>query len=127
MVERVLLGNSSGTQVLKVSKPGINVLTATDADLMFDSRYPFYRARATYTFSFVETTGSLQTQTINHGLGVRPLALFSNRRSNEAGSHHFTVASVKTTSTQLIVAYKRPTTFQQSPLSVFVTLLTEDI
>lgn len=40
MANRVLLGQDGSDYVLKVSKPGVNVLTASDEELIFDSTKP---------------------------------------------------------------------------------------
>jgi hypothetical protein len=40
MANRVLLGQDGSDYVLKVSKPGVNVLTADDDELIFDSTKP---------------------------------------------------------------------------------------
>lgn len=40
MANRVLLGNDGSDYVLKVSRDGVNVLTADDEDLIFDSTKP---------------------------------------------------------------------------------------
>jgi len=40
MANRVLLGQDGSDYVLKVSKSGVNVLTASDEDLIFDSTKP---------------------------------------------------------------------------------------
>lgn len=58
MVARVCLGRlPNGAYGLRVSKPGVDVLTANDGDLTFDSGSPFMRviARGSMTWVFMES------------------------------------------------------------------------
>lgn len=56
---------------MKVSKPGIDVKTATDPQLVFSSKFDTFRVHSTGIGSFT-ANGALQTATIAHSLGYVP-------------------------------------------------------
>jgi|SRR6056300_1258313 hypothetical protein len=63
MANRVLLGEDGSDYVLKVSKPGVNVLTADDEELIFDSTKPegsmiLASGSTSITFSSIPYTSS---------------------------------------------------------------------
>ena len=75
MVDRVLLGNTGSAWGLKVSKPGYNVNSAAAGNLLFDSTSSgILRKRASY--SITVPSGTDQSVTITHGLGVIPIVVW---------------------------------------------------
>lgn len=56
---------------IKISKPGVDVKTATDQELVFSSKFDTFRVHSTGTGSFTANL-STQTATINHALGYVP-------------------------------------------------------
>ena len=71
MANRVLLGNRGGTYGLFVSKPGSNVVSCDDEDLMFDSR----KGKFAQVLANQNGTGSSQSVTVPAG---KRLMLFIN-------------------------------------------------
>lgn len=67
------------TGILTVSKPGFDVTTTAAANLLFDGTANMYRRRATFILS-VTGNGSRVSTSVNHGLGVTPLVLYSIQR-----------------------------------------------
>jgi hypothetical protein len=57
---------------LKVSKPGHDVKTAADKDLVYSSEWATFTVFAANSGSISYSTGSVTTVTINHNLGYRP-------------------------------------------------------
>lgn len=79
-VPRVLMGNfSAGTTDggvgFKVSKPGFDVRTASDANLIFNSAQNVFKIALTGTVSIVVAGGSdtSGTATVTHNLGYNPI------------------------------------------------------
>lgn len=56
---------------IKISKPGFDVKTAADKDLVFSSKFDTFRVHSTGIGSFT-ANGSAQTATIPHSLGYVP-------------------------------------------------------
>ncbi|MCR4306244.1 MAG: hypothetical protein NUV73_04135 [Candidatus Daviesbacteria bacterium] len=56
---------------MKVSKPGFDVKTAADKDLVFSSKFDTFKVHSTGIGSFT-ANGALQTATIAHTLGYLP-------------------------------------------------------
>jgi hypothetical protein len=75
MANRVLLGQDGSDFVLKVSKAGTNVLTASDQDLLFDSTKP--------EAALILKTGSVSVTTDSTGVGVSSWVNFSKTYSYE--------------------------------------------
>jgi hypothetical protein len=75
MANRVLLGEDGSDFVLKVSKAGTNVLTASDEDLLFDSTKP--------EAGLVLQNGSVSVTTDSSGVGVSSWVSFSKTYSYE--------------------------------------------
>jgi hypothetical protein len=72
-MRRVLIGKRGTTWGMWVSKPGVNVETATSGQLLFDSNSEFVRLHATGTM----TVGPRGTVTATFaGVGSRPLGFF---------------------------------------------------
>lgn len=69
MANRVLLGQDGSDYVLKVSKEGVNVLTASDEDLIFDSTKP--------ESSFIIKSGTVSLTTGNAVKGQTPMGTSS--------------------------------------------------
>jgi len=57
---------------IKVSKPGFDVLTTADKNLVFSSKFDTFRVFASGSGSITCTLGTVQTVTITHNLGYRP-------------------------------------------------------
>ena len=77
MANRVLLGNRGGTYGLFVSKPGANVLTCDEEDMLLDSRRkeivsnPLQSGTSTITFSGTSSDGNyLNSNTGDINFGV---------------------------------------------------------
>ena len=71
MANRILLGNRGGTYGLFVSKPGSNVISCDDEDLMFDSR----KGKFAQVLANQNGSGSAQSVTVPAG---KRLMLFIN-------------------------------------------------
>ena len=71
MANRILLGNRGGTYGLFVSKPGSNVISCDDEDLMFDSR------KGKYAQVLANQNGSGSAQSVTVSAGKR-LMVFIN-------------------------------------------------
>ena len=71
MANRILLGNRGGTYGLFVSKPGSNVISCDDEDLMFDSR------KGKFAQVLANQNGSGSSQSVTVPAGKR-LMLFIN-------------------------------------------------
>lgn len=56
---------------IKISKPGYDVKTATDNQLVFSSKFDTFRVHSTGTGSFT-ADGTTKTATIAHSLGYTP-------------------------------------------------------
>lgn len=56
---------------IKISKPGFDVKTCADKDLVFSSKFDTFRVHSTGIGSFT-ANGALQTATIAHALGYVP-------------------------------------------------------
>ncbi len=61
--------------VLKISKPGVDVRSATDAQLAFNSNQDIFKIVLTDTLVSIPTTGPTTTTTIAHNLGYIPAIL----------------------------------------------------
>lgn len=74
---RVLLGEgANGFYGLKVSKPGFDVYSAANANLVFNSSQNAFKIVLSGTLSWVTTAGNdNQSLTIPHNLGYTPIAL----------------------------------------------------
>jgi len=86
MANRVLLGQlASGVHGLKVSKPGINALTAATKDLLFDSTS--VRTGMVYAgaqdLTLNDAADNYLTTGSKTSLGYIPLVLFSEKRNGE--------------------------------------------
>lgn len=73
MVNRVILGNLGSVYGLKVSKPGIDVTTATDSQLLFNTQNNFLRTIITGTISL--GAGTTTSTTVNLGATYGSLIL----------------------------------------------------
>jgi len=58
---------------VKVSKPGVDVLTAGTKDLYLDTTYPLLKIKASGSDTLSVSDGSGDTVTIAHNLGYTPL------------------------------------------------------
>ena len=71
---RVLLGKgASDFYGLKVSKPGYDVYTATDSQLIFNSAQNVFKIVSTATVSITASATSNNVTTISHGLSYVPI------------------------------------------------------
>src|SRR5579872_4588155 len=61
--------------VLKISKPGFDVRSATDAQLQFNSNQDIFKIVLTGTLASIATSGPTTTTTIAHNLGYIPAVL----------------------------------------------------
>lgn len=80
MANRVLLGQDGSDYVLKVSKSGVNVLTADDEDLIFDSTKPegsMVLASGTTTVSWTSLPAVGSWVNFPATYGFEPLVLLS--------------------------------------------------
>lgn len=79
MANRVILGAFDGTHVLRVSKPGYNVLDPNlpASALSFDSRWA--EIAGVFMEGTVLLNNSVRSATVYHNLGYRPL-VFALRR-----------------------------------------------
>lgn len=76
MANRVWLGVQSGNFRFRISKPGVNVLTASESQLMFSENYKGWQWVQTGTVTF-PNAGGIQTQTINFAnRGIVPYVVF---------------------------------------------------
>lgn len=60
---------------IKVSKPGVDVLTAGVKDLYLDTSYPILKVKASGTGSLSISDGGSDSDTITHNLGYIPKVL----------------------------------------------------
>lgn len=86
MANRVLLGRKPGTSAygLWISKPGGNVLTAPNANMLFaldKLGQVVMSGRLTFGSSLT------QTLTVNHGLGFRPAVVFRDGYDGAVGDY----------------------------------------
>lgn len=77
--QRLLIGpDSTGADVVKISKPGYDAYNATDANLILNSQQNVFKIvtklQTTFSFTGVSTTTTTAVS-INHGLGYKPLTL----------------------------------------------------
>ena len=60
---------------IKISKPGFDVHTASDKDLVFSSKFDTFKVALTGTGDFTSDFSTNQVDTIAHGLGYTPAFL----------------------------------------------------
>ena len=126
MANRVLLGNRAGTYGLWVSKPGIDVLTASTSNLLFSSQTS-KTVRVLASGSLFFPSGGTNSLSIAYGLTApnraAPLVLTSS-----AGSVNFIQPSEGITVTNLTstgATVNRLENFNSIDITAFWLLLTE--
>ena len=95
MANRILLGNRGGTYGLFVSKPGSNVISCDDEDLMFDSR------KGKYAQVLANQNGSGSAQSVTVPAGKR-LMLFIN--PSDSRCRHTATQTVSTNTMSITVS-----------------------
>ena len=95
MANRILLGNRGGTYGLFVSKPGSNVISCDDEDLMFDSR----KGKFAEVLANQNGSGSAQSVTVPAG---KRLMLFIN--PSDSRCRHTATQTVSTNTMSITVS-----------------------
>ena len=95
MANRILLGNRGGTYGLFVSKPGSNVISCDDEDLMFDSR----KGKFAQVLANQNGSGSAQSVTVPAG---KRLMLFIN--PSDSRCRHSATQTVSTNTMSITVS-----------------------
>jgi hypothetical protein len=95
MANRILLGNRGGTYGLFVSKPGSNVISCDDEDLMFDSR----KGKFAQVLANQNGSGSAQSVTVPAG---KRLMLFIN--PSDSRCRHTATQTVSTNTMSITVS-----------------------
>ena len=95
MANRILLGNRGGTYGLFVSKPGSNVISCDDEDLMFYSR----KGKFAQVLSNQNGSGSAQSVTVPAG---KRLMLFIN--PSDSRCRHTATQTVSTNTMSITVS-----------------------
>ena len=95
MANRILLGNRGGTYGLFVSKPGSNVISCDDEDLMFDSR----KGKFAQVLANQNGSGSAQSVTVPAG---KRLMLFLN--PSDSRCRHTATQTVSTNTMSITVS-----------------------
>ena len=95
MANRILLGNRGGTYGLFVSKPGSNVISCDDEDLMFDSR------KGKFAQVLANQIGSGSAQSVTVPAGKR-LMLFIN--PSDSRCRHTATQTVSTNTMSITVS-----------------------
>lgn len=67
MTNRLILGNRSGQYGLWISKPGIDVLTASEADCLFSSDVRAFQVVQSGNLGDLGTSGSATISTVDQG------------------------------------------------------------
>ena len=101
MANRILLGNRGGTYGLFVSKPGSNVISCDDEDLMFDSR----KGKFAQVLANQNGSGSAQSVTVPAG---KRLMFFCNSEvtanAYDSRSRHTATQTVSSNTMSITVA-----------------------
>ena len=95
MANRILLGNRGGTYGLFVSKPGSNVISCDDEDLMLDSR----KGKFAQVLANQNGSGSAQSVTVPAG---KRLMLFIN--PSDSRCRHTATQTVSTNTMSITVS-----------------------
>lgn len=83
MTNRIVLSVTDG---LKISKPGINVLTAADKDLSFSSAASSFPVEEVIQFRVAATWGDVQTATFSQAYSSAPLvSVYTHGTTNPTG------------------------------------------
>jgi hypothetical protein len=72
----ILIGlDSTGNSRIKVAPPGVDVTTATDTQLLFNSAQNVFKIVSIKTFSITQPAGSVNTYSRTHGLTYVPAVM----------------------------------------------------
>lgn len=123
MANRVCLGNRNGVSGLFVSRPGYDVLTTDDANLMFDSRN---RGIWVHSRGSIVFPAGVKTRTIPIvGLSFQPIVEFCNSYISDywggqiVYSTYMEAWSINVTSSQLTMTTTLSFT---SPVTIYYTI-----
>lgn len=106
---------------IRVSKPGVDVNTATTKDLFMDTTYPILKIKQSGSGTLSITDGGTDSDTITHSLGYIPKVLVYGQYYNVDSSAKVTTYRRYPIQQQIVGTYLAEFTYTASTTTLVIT------